>query len=288
MLKSKLAQAVGMAMAGAMLSAGSVSSANAHTMYNTYVGSPDGWNYGNLNLQHPTVTPGWVGTASSTTLPFGYAGKSALNWAAEIHGAGNSLEISQADATARYTQAVDLDTNKGSWQDAGGLGYVQGWAHNTDIGLIRSHVTTEVKLNLTNITNTQWSNFGITVYEGMDTGAGFSHHSSWNCPTCDAGSDPGGPVPYNANNPFGTTGLTYLTHSDAVDSVNGLIFTAQADQVYTIYLGGKSGEGVFAPTVNYKLNIQAVPIPAAVWLFGSALAGLGVFGRRRGKAGASA
>ena len=41
---------------------------------------------------------------------------------------------------------------------------------------------------------------------------------------------------------------------------------------------------ILAGTSNtYNLTINAVPIPAAVWLMGSALAGLGVTGRRKGK-----
>jgi hypothetical protein len=35
----------------------------------------------------------------------------------------------------------------------------------------------------------------------------------------------------------------------------------------------------------HELSVSAVPIPAAVWLFGSALAGLGVIGRRKDPAG---
>jgi len=31
----------------------------------------------------------------------------------------------------------------------------------------------------------------------------------------------------------------------------------------------------------YHFEVAAAPIPAAVWLFGSALAGMGVFGRRK-------
>ena len=47
--------------------------------------------------------------------------------------------------------------------------------------------------------------------------------------------------------------------------------------------------GVFNPrtwngTINY--DVQAVPLPAAVWLFLTALGGLGLFGRRRRRAAA--
>lgn len=39
----------------------------------------------------------------------------------------------------------------------------------------------------------------------------------------------------------------------------------------------------FETTFNQSIPVGAVPIPAAVWLFGSAMAGLGVIGKRRAK-----
>jgi hypothetical protein len=285
MHKHKLAKAVASVVAGAALSTGAVSTASAHTMYNTFIGGggTDGWVYGSVNGSSPTVDPGWVGTAGkavSQVLPFDdthrYVGNSWLNWAAEIHHPGDALEISQADAAANYNGVVvDLDTNKGSWKDAANP--PQGWAHNTDIGLIMSHEKAFVTLTPTNIsTGTDWNNFGITVFKGMDTGGGDpNHHSGWNFGYVSGTNE----APAQVSNPFGTTGVNYLTHSDSGD----ITFLAEAGQVYSIYLGGNSGNGNFGPTANYKLNISsaAVPIPAAVWLFGSALAGLGIFGRRK-------
>lgn len=45
---------------------------------------------------------------------------------------------------------------------------------------------------------------------------------------------------------------------------------------YTIAVGGVAG---FAGPLDYSLSVQAVPVPAAAWLFGSAL--LGLVGVRR-------
>jgi hypothetical protein len=300
MIKTKLAQAVTLAVAGAALSLGAVSSASAHTMYNTFTtaasSDTDGWVYGGVgNPNYPTVTPGWVGTASATTLPFGYAGKAHLNWAAELHSAGSSLEVSSADAATRYGFAAEIDTGAGAWQDAGvdasgnpTANGPTGWRHQTDIGLIQAEETMWVTLNPSVVTGTGYDiqNFGITVFTGMDTNTGsYSHHGSWNCPGCLSGGLPA-PKPYDADNPFGTVGLTYLTHDGTVDGIDGLTFLAQAGQVYSIYLGGAGVGRWNANVAGYKLDITTapVPIPAAVWLFGSALAGLGVIGRRRDRA----
>ncbi|MGZ8218772.1 VPLPA-CTERM sorting domain-containing protein [Methylomagnum sp.] len=306
MIKTRLAQAITMAA----LSAGVVSTVSAHTMYNTAIRTganratgTDGWVYGstdngaNMNWNYPTAVDGWVGTGTgvSTSLPFGYTGKAHLNWAAEAHGPAASLEISKADALTNYGSFItdaEIDTGAGAWQDAGvdasGVPTANGptgWKHQTDIGLFMSEETAMVTLNPSVVTGTGYDiqNFGITIFTGSDTNTGsYSHHGSWNCPGCLSGGLPA-PKPYDANNPFGTVGLTYLKHSGTVDAVNGLSFVAQANQVYSIYIGG-AGVGRWNTNVaDYSLSITTapVPVPAAIWLFGSALAGMGVIGRRK-------
>lgn len=283
-MKTKLSRAVAMAVAGAALSLGAAGNASAHVMYNSFNaggdGNTDGWTYGGTgNPNYPTVSPVWLGTASSTTTPFGYNGKGWLNWGAAIHGVG-TMEVSSAAAAAHYSGAVvDIDTNKGSWNDDGAE-FVppEGWAHNTDIGLIKSDIDATVTLNVTNVdAANQWTNFGITVFTGMAGTTGFAnHHGSWN-----TGWTPGNDTPANANNPFGLSGLTHLVHDATVDSINGLTFNVTAGQVYSVFVGGHEFGSVFGPTADYKLTITTVPVPAAVWLFVSALAGLGIFGRRK-------
>ncbi len=311
--RTKLAKAVTTALAGAALSMGAASTASAHTMYNTAIrtgthpgtGLPnrisgtDGWVYGSVdngasyNWNYPTAVGGWVGTGTgvSTALPFGYSGKAHLNWAAELHSAGDSLEISKADALANYgsyISDVEIDTGAGAWQD--GSATPTGWKHQTDIGLIQAAEDMFVTLKLSRVGEPSTpglvnDNFGITVFTGQDTNTGgYSHHGAWNCPTCATAR------PYNANNPFGTVGLNYLTHDGTVDSLNGLTFFAEAGQTYSIYLGG-AGVGQWSQNVSdYALSVttSAVPVPAAVWLFGSALAGMGIVGRRKEKASVTA
>jgi hypothetical protein len=59
---------------------------------------------------------------------------------------------------------------------------------------------------------------------------------------------------------------------------------------YLIGLGGScytdgAATGCGTGVANYTVAVSAVPIPAAVWLLGSALVGMGVIGRRKAMAG---
>lgn len=235
-------------------------------------------------------------TAYSSALPFGYGGTSHLNWGLHLTSAGDSAEISTQDAQTRYGYAAEIDTGGGAWRDDGSAngGLQTGWKHQTDIGLIKSDVTQKVVLNLTNLSEDPAiysPRFGITVFEGMDTKtAAYVHHGSWNNPIglpAGPGGIPPAQVghPYDMNNPFGTVGLTHLAYSDNVDATlaNAFIFTAEAGKVYSIYLGGVDFGDWNDKLAGYKLNVATapVPVPAAVWLFGTGLAGLGVFGKRK-------
>jgi len=284
MKKTNLAKAVSIALFGSTLALGS-NVATAHTMYNTYnaglhsvgpqkVGGIDGYNAGS-----------WVGTDSTSTVPFGYAGAQRLHWAAMIHSDTSAMEISTADAQLHYELDADLDTAKGAWFDG-----VNGWAHNTDYGLMKSMVDTKVTLSLSSV-NGGIGNFGVTVFTGMDTGSNYNTHWGWNYTEFLVGYDEAGVEIYAAagstatgSNPHGTAGVIYKTHSET----STLTFTALADQVYSIYLGGNDGGGNFGPHDGYVMNIQAspVPLPAAVWLFGSGLLGVVGWGRRKAYASA--
>lgn len=300
MMKTKLARAIAMTLAGGALSLGAVSSASAAstTMYNgnkydSAASNTDGWVYGfdgtlaqgtrGGSYASPITSVNFVGTASTTTTPFGYQGNSHLNWAVEFTGGGvQAAEISDADALTRYSYAAEVDTGAGAWQDVASTPDT-GWKHQTDIGIIKTAVDSYITLNLTRMTapstpNLVNDNFGVTVFTGMDTNTGnYSHHGAWNCPTCAS------PSLYTKNNPFGTTGLTYLTHDASVDTLNSMSFLALAGQVYSVYLGG-AGVGLWSQNVSdYKLSITAsqVPVPAAAWLFGGAL--MSLFGANRRK-----
>lgn len=95
---------------------------------------------------------------------------------------------------------------------------------------------------------------------------------------------------YNNSSPYVSSGSAILSSGDAMLSLFGL-----KAGYYLVGLGGAcpdengNGQDCNTPTTpanrSYTFTVSsagtAVPIPAAVWLFGSALAGLGVFGRRK-------
>ncbi|QPK64598.1 VPLPA-CTERM sorting domain-containing protein [Methylomonas sp. LL1] len=246
------------------------------TMYNTF---GQGLHSVGTNKQGAAdgIRAPWVGTATSTTLPFGFSGSMGLNWAVEIGGDTDAVEISTADALTRYNLDADIDTAKGAWFDG-----KQGWAHNTDYGLLRSSVDSKITITPSSVNN-QFSNFGITIFTGMDVGATYDRHTAWNGGLGYAYDQNGDVYYYTAtktdSNPSGTQGLDYLTHSENGD----ISFVARANQIYTIALGGNDGKGNFGPHDGYVLNIQAspVPIPASIWMLGSGLIGLLGFGRRK-------
>ncbi|WP_150049522.1 VPLPA-CTERM sorting domain-containing protein [Methylomonas rhizoryzae] len=304
MTNTTLAKAISTLIAGTALVCTSGSAAASTTMYNTFTttakSATDGWtriadsngdgygtgpeSKGNSGLILP-----WAGTTGNK-LPFDYTGSSHLNWAVQLSGEGDTAQISGADSMARYGFDAEIDTGGGAWRDTGldGNGNPTatgptGWKHQTDIGLISSDVTQWVTINLTALSQLQsptYSQFGVTVFEGMDTNTGdYVHHGSWNNAS----------KPYTLDNPFGTTGLTNIGYSDNVDAVAGFTFLAQAGQIYTIYLGGVDFSRWNAGVDNYRMDITTaltapVPLPAAAWLFGSAFAGLlGFSGRKKAR-----
>jgi hypothetical protein len=308
--KNILANAVSIALAGGALMAGGISTASASTtMYNLYNsnvngfdssgnalpcspctgsgngvgGFTDGWVWGLPTAANgyngPTSSnpdpgfPNWAGTSSPTTTPFNaYTSAVSLNWGFRLFSATDSGQISNADAISRYNQSADIDTAKGAWFD--NAASPVGWLHDLDIGLFKSDVTTQVKLDVSGV-NYSGTNFGITVFHNMSNNTtGYVHHGSWNASQNGTPTPPG--LGFTAADIVATTDT-----SGAPLNLNELVFNAQAGQFYTIVVGGWRDGAWFDTNDGYKLNVTAVPLPAAVWLFGSAIAGLGLANRRK-------
>ncbi len=232
----------------------------------------------------------WVGNDPRHDAEFGYIGTQTLNWTAII-GAGDDATVSRLDSYDRYHGTVlsdgtifnyaDIDTAKGAWHDNDS----NGWRHDTDIGLFKSTVTQQVTLSISSLLSNgqtdQTPQYGFTIFEGMDAGSGnYNHHAAWHIVGADDARNVGNNQnPITESNPFGGTGLEVLVGDYVVG--NTATFTAEAGKVYTIFLGGfQAGDWVLTRN-DYQLSISSVPVPGAVWLFGSAMAGLVSLARRK-------
>lgn len=281
-----------------------------------WAANPNGPNSsGSVFLSHANPDPnrpGWVGIGGSVTptqtTPFGYTSRNSLNWAVEMTGgAGGAAEISNADSIARYTQSADIDTAKGAWLDNGNPN--TGWMHDVDFGLFKSDTTGDVTLSITGVNHSD-RNFGFTIFQGMapNIDGGYTHSGSWNRDQIsfselilgNRNQATGAVQLVDKSVPtlsgFTTADIVAYTVADdpntaAFDAINlnTITFNAIAGQVYTIALGGYR-DGYWSDTDDgYALTISQaapVPVPAAAWLFGGAIASL--FGANRYKRVASA
>ncbi|NGZ94674.1 MAG: hypothetical protein CV089_00825 [Nitrospira sp. WS110] len=81
---------------------------------------------------------------------------------------------------------------------------------------------------------------------------------------------------------YGPTTMSYVGNASAsgTDSTISKTFSLGPGQ-YSIVFGGNPPSGAAAGPVPYQATLTTVPVPAAVWLFGSGLAGLAGLARRR-------
>lgn len=303
--QTKLARAIAYAAAGVALTAGSISTASATvtTMYNLttasgadnstnttdptaggvwalHGGGTDGWIY---DFAGPTDNPNatvakWAGTTGAHVAPFGYTGAH-LNWAVEVTGGtGGTGNISTFDAFSRYGVYADIDTAKGAWSDAI-LGGASGWRHDLEYGLFKSDTSGTVTLNAQGLLQNA-TNFGFTIFKGMSTNNNYNHHGGWNANNNASGitaaSLPGGETTFTTSDI-----VAYSVGGASPSNLNTISFNAEAGQIYTIVLGGYRNGAWSETTDGYNLTVSQVPVPGAVWLFGSALAGLLGIQRRK-------
>ncbi|OQW77973.1 MAG: hypothetical protein BVN35_04330 [Proteobacteria bacterium ST_bin11] len=315
MLQQKtLSKAIAYALAGVALSAGAITNASASvtTMYNLttagaadnsnnttnpttggtwalHGGNTDGWIYGfTESAGDPTNTVAkWAGTTGSNHTPFGYAAPH-LNWAVEITGGnGGTGEISTFDSFNRYEVYADIDTAKGAWSDNALTG-AGGWRHDLEFGLFKSDTSGTVSLSAQGILQ-NGTNFGFTIFKGMSSNSSYNHHGAWNANNNASGltsaSLPGGFTNFDPDGAGPQTAIgqivAYSIGGGSPSNLNNITFNAEAGQIYTIVLGGYRN-GSWGETVDgYKLTVSQVPVPGAIWLFGSALVGLVGLKRRR-------
>lgn len=306
---NQIAKAVALALTGTALSFGMATAANATvtTMYNmsssgvqqgdgtkatdpvvnngdgtyswTFAGGTDGWANGAFpsNATGTVASQGWLGSAGA---PFGYTGAH-LNWGADFTGVKNTATISTYDAFNRYGVYADIDTARGAWAATNTGATQAGWRHDLDVGLFKTDHDVYVTLSATSV-NTDpsyaYSNFGFTIFKGMDTVTKYNHHGNFN-----AGNNTAGAT--TASLIGGVLSGTGLGVSDIIaytvggvgghplENMNTISFWAQAGQIYTIALGGYMN-GTWSSTNNgYSLTITTVPEPSSLLLIGAAAAG---------------
>jgi len=233
--------------------------------YNT-----DGWIYGAENSAgNPTNTVAkWAGTTGTNHAPFDYTAPH-LNWAVQVTGGGIG-EISTFDAFARYGVYADIDTAQGAWSDVG-MFSGQGRRHDLDIGLFKSDITGLVTLSAQGILQSS-TNFAFTIFKGMSTNSYYNHYGDWNATNNVSGlgafSLIGGGTTFTTDDI-----VAYSVGGDNPSNINIINFEAEANQIYTIAIGGYRNGNWIDTTDGYRLTVSQVPIPGAIWLFGSALVG---------------
>ncbi len=219
------------------------------------------------NLNPSTANSNSTGPWSDGTSvnPTGYIGRMPVTWVADIQNNSNpnaTDTVSKANAItqgAASTYAVESLSNR--WNPT------RSWGNALDFGLITLHTAGNLLINIA-ADSSQSSTFmpGFTLFSGWDTSATSSKHGSWNIAL------PAVPV-----NPRGTSGLSYL--GQASTTVAGgsasYLFTNLAAGNYSLWIGGNGTIASPVGSQSYIANITAspVPVPGAIWLFGSALAG---------------
>lgn len=211
----------------------------------------------------------WIGASAPNFL-----GKLNAMWFADLANANATESVSSADARSKgadSTFALAVGPRAWSSNATGTLGK----GHGADFGLI--HLTDTANLTITVAAD---SVLGSTLKSG------FSLFQGW-----DVGTTAVRVQDYqnNQNNPLGTQGLTFL-NSASTNIAGGLTsftFTNLSAGDYSLFVGGNATAGVGTGGIyTVALATSPVPVPGAVWLFGSVLAGFVVTKRRSCKAGA--
>jgi hypothetical protein len=149
--------------------------------------------------------------------------------------------------------------------------------------LFRSDTSGTVTLNAHGILQSG-TNFGFTIFKGMSTNSHYDHHKGWNATNNIKGITPfslpsGGGITFTVSDI-----VAYSVGGNDPQNLNTISFDAESGQIYTIVLGGYRNGKWVETTDGYRLNVSQVshvPLPGAVWLFGSAL--VGMVGLRRRK-----
>lgn len=176
-------------------------------------------------------------------------------WAVLLLPAASFAQVLSGDVTGGGSVTSSV-TSSSAWIQSSALdgNEINFWSFTANAGDVLSIVVESSAIE-----------FGVSVYQGVVEQMellipGFSNFGDFGDNLYVAGTNP-------VTGAIGTSLLNLVLPSSGV---------------YTIAVGGESGfpmEGIFA--YDMDVSIAPVPLPAAFWLLGSALAGLGMFSRRR-------
>lgn len=275
---------------------GQHTTALGYTKREMYTGSSATDNVGNMMQTLPVLPNGFAlpGTAANwgtTTAPNATANPGGL-WKAyaDKNGGGNAATW----GTIMADLPVDGDhpyqaVAGNSWSTGQGLDY--GLVHISCGANSASDNCASAGDVLTTITITNDADYSqfdglldVALYRGTDTSSTSSRTSSANIGGAGIqGSDLGAPI-WTASMSSTSDILFHsfifnqaewaATDKNASDGIHENAF-------YTLVVGAHGGTGADGVTYSVLVTTSPVPVPAAVWLFGSALAGMGVIGRRR-------
>lgn len=256
------------------------SQVHAHRTYNVtgYATSSDdnfSTNGGDsLGLPAPTYSGGGGPNANNTASASYYNGALPVSWMTAFHApanfAGENFTLSSADALA-MTASTPSNFQLAVSGNATGSGM--------DFGYLRVDNPQAGILITVSADNSALQPY-LAVYSGWDhtwTGNFGTTKTTAGGSTATRGSA----LIDGASNPFGSD-LQYVfsdTNSAGLSSISYLLTNIPASSHLTLLIGGANGTAG-----NYTISmttVSEVPVPAAAWLFGSALFGIGAVGRRR-------
>ncbi len=180
------------------------------------------------------------------------------------------------DTTAGSTPAIAGTLGSLSWNDPINAGdpIGTGWTHTSRWTALT--LTEAADLTITLAANSSSLVPAFSLYSGQqqtDGGINGGYHVYNNSGTFDWSTiDPG----------YGPTTMSYVGNASAAgtDSSISKTFSLGPGQ-YSIVFGGNPPAGTPGSSVAYQATLTTVPVPAAVWLFGSGLAGLVGLARRK-------
>jgi len=258
MLKTKIAHAVSLTLVGATLAI-ATGTASADVSYNSA---------SQVNGNSTNGAGTWTNGAATT-----YSGKLPVDWMATFVSNTDSFTISTANAQAAGAPGTyNLSVLGHRWNPA------SSWGNALDFGLIDLQANSNLTVRVQGDTGFESFLPGFTLWNSWDNTTTSSKHGSWN-------ANPFAPGNRNATN------LTYHGHAATNSSDGGvnysyangaveITFENLAAGQYSLWIGGN---GTVTSSFNYVASVSAspVPIPGAVWLFGSAIAGMVGFARRK-------